>query len=296
MEKIIIFGESIWDLFEDGSKRLGGSGLNVAWHLYGLGVASEYISRVGNDRNGIDILELVREWGLSTKLIQMDADHPTAYLQVIVDEKGGHKFPSPPEHALDHITFKPSWLDFPVQSLMYHGTYMLRHEVTRNSVAAMKKRGLKVFMDINLRENYWSQELLTHWIRGVGYLKLSDQELKLWQPGLQTDFDGEVEFLQSYMKTNRIEHVLYTLGPQGSVVLKGHDVVMQRPTGEIKINNTVGAGDAYCAGFMYGIMKGHALDMCALWGTKLAEKICTIDSATSHQKSFYQDLIKEMQA
>lgn len=290
IQKIMIFGESIWDLYENGDRHLGGSGLNVAWHLQALGIESSLISRVSNDQNGIDILEAIRAWGIDPRHIQLDPDHPTAYLHVVVDEEGGHHFPSPPEHALDFITFKQEWLDFDASTLMYHGTYMLRGEVTKNTIAAAKKRGFPVFVDMNLREDYWDHALLEHWIRDIAYLKLSHHELSLWQPNVYLTLDDQIPFLQDMMKNRNIGTILLTLAEQGSVLIEKDTHHVQKPMTKVNVHNSVGAGDAYCAGFMYGLMKGMDHKECVKHATKLAERICTIASATSHGKSFYQNI------
>ncbi|MEZ4818993.1 MAG: carbohydrate kinase family protein [Bdellovibrionota bacterium] len=228
--------------------------------------------------------------GISTTHIQIDEVHPTAYLEVILDEDGGHQCLVHQEHALDFIDFQEDWLIFARTNLLYHGTYMLRQPTTRATIAKMKKAGFQMFLDLNLRENYWSHTLLDEWLFDIDYMKLSDHEFAMWHPDLDfLSLSAQIDWMQSFMRERNIAHILFTLGAKGSMVLTPDQFFKQEPTGKIEIHNTVGAGDAFCAGFIDGVLQGKDIDHCLLEATQLAEHICTVDSATSPDRVFYED-------
>jgi len=288
LNNLIVFGESIWDLFEDGSKSLGGSGLNIVWHLCGFDRTCHFLSRIGQDDNGKQLIASISAWGISDQWIQIDSAQPTAYLDVILDEIHGHQYPSPPFHALDFITYDQLWEDLPRDGLLYHGTYMLRQNQTRETLRQLKSLGFPIFLDLNLRENYWSQSVLDECVRGLAFLKLSDQEFNLWFPTRASQSDTEkIKHLQAVMGSRQVDHILYTQGARGSVLITKDDIFFQKPSGGICIKNTVGAGDAFCAGFILSYLEGKSIKASMDLATKLAELMCQTESATFKQKEPY---------
>ncbi len=80
--QVCIFGEVLFDHFPDGKRVLGGAPFNVAWHLQAFGLAPRFISRVGADAEGESVLTAMREWGMDTQAVQIDAHRPTGRVSV----------------------------------------------------------------------------------------------------------------------------------------------------------------------------------------------------------------------
>ena len=93
-----VFGEVLFDRFEDGSSVLGGAPFNVVWHLQGFGLEPLLISRVGNDRLGEQVIAAMESWGMDTRGIQFDKDHPTGTVNVTLNN-GQPTFDIVPERA-----------------------------------------------------------------------------------------------------------------------------------------------------------------------------------------------------
>lgn len=290
-QELTIVGAVFWDIFEDGYRCIGGSGLNVAWHLQGLGQSSYFISKVGQDENGRILKADIEKWGISTHLIQSDPEYPTGTLTIYYHENGLPDFVSPPLMAFDFIDYDKSFDQIPNSSILYHDSYILRSPKTRQTVETFKQKGLPVFMDINLRDPYWTDELLDHWVQDLSFFKISDQEFGKFMKVSPLGFEKDVPALQKILKDRNIKTILYTCGELGSMCITQNDVVIQKPNQIFDRHNTVGAGDAYCAGFLFSALNGKSNKDGLAFATKLAEKICTIQGASSPDQSFYTDLL-----
>ena len=100
--KICCFGEVLWDIFKEG-KKLGGAPFNVASSLEGLGADIEFISRIGKDNLGEEILIEIKNHGISTDYIQIDPINPTGKVKVSLDSKGSAKYKIETDSAWDFI-------------------------------------------------------------------------------------------------------------------------------------------------------------------------------------------------
>jgi fructokinase len=169
----IVFGEVLFDTFPDGQRVLGGAPFNVAWHLQGFGYAPHFVSRVGDDEAGREILGRANEWGLSTAGIQVDRERPTGRVSVCIRDNEP-SFEIEPDQAYDFIE-TPSAT--PEGSLLYHGSLALRSAVSRKTVEHLGRPGLGVFCDLNLRDPWWKRETIDWCLGRAAWIKLNDSEL-----------------------------------------------------------------------------------------------------------------------
>ena len=119
-QQIALFGEVLFDLFPTGEKILGGAPFNVAWNLQALGDAPLFISRVGKDSYGTDILQAMRTWGMSTEGVQCDPDHATGQVQVeLIDNEPRYHIVADSAYDFIHESQLPVLGN---GRLLYHGT------------------------------------------------------------------------------------------------------------------------------------------------------------------------------
>lgn len=128
----VLFGEVLFDCFEDGSRVLGGAPFNVAWHLQAFGCSPLFISRVGDDPWGRKIRDVMQRWGMTTAGLQKDSAHPTGEVQVSL-KQGQPSFDILPDRAYDHIHCEGIPPMNP--SLVYHGSLGLRQAESANTLA-----------------------------------------------------------------------------------------------------------------------------------------------------------------
>ncbi len=155
----VIFGECLVDDF-GGSQRLGGAPFNVAQHLCGLGMSAIFISQVGNDTNGRNILDHMRQWQMPLSGVAVSKTLPTGRVEVLPDPmEGRHHFEILPHRAYDQIPL-PDSLPGHV-SWLYHGSLALRETgASRQTLQKLASISDQRFFDINLRTSWWTADAL----------------------------------------------------------------------------------------------------------------------------------------
>ena len=289
----LIIGEAFWDIFEDKTKLMGGSALNVAWNLHGLGGEFHFATRLGDDDLGHEIVQEMKNWGMDTHDIQFHDTLSTGVIKVVMDESKKPTFISPGEIAFDHIEFTPSLEVIPDNAIMYHCTYMLRHPDNQNTLRKLKKKGHPVFMDLNLRDPYWSNELIDEWARNLEILKLSDDEFVMMTGQKDLEIEKQIEWMQKWMKKKNIRNALYTMGVKGAYWLTQTENFFAH-TQKINAVSTVGAGDAFCAGVLFSRSLQMSPRECIEKSSRFAAEICMVPGATSPDKAFYERCLAEI--
>lgn len=288
MKQLLIAGEIFWDQFPNGSLRQGGSALNVAWHLRGLDMHPCFISRIGQDDLGLKLVQAMKKWDLSTEFLQLDSQHSTGVVKVLLDENKKATFISPPIAALDYIEYPSSFNTFTRDCTLYHGTFILRNEVSRKTIQRIRNSGLKVFMDLNLRDPYWSPELLNEYVKNLEVLKLSDDEFANLSGKQNLSSHEQLDWLQDLMKQRNIRNVLYTLGDKGSFWIQENETLFESAK-KVQVVDSIGAGDAFVAAVLFMMTLEFSKSEILKAASGLAAEICTVSGATSNEKQIYKN-------
>jgi len=158
----VVFGEVLFDRFPDGSSVLGGAPFNVAWHLHGFGMYPLFVSRVGDDALGEQVLDIMQQWGMDSSHLQRDAEHPTGQVEVKI-EGGQPSYTILPQQAYDFI--EPPLLVAADFSLIYQGSLITRSPVSCAALHRLCERSrLPRFMDVNLRSPWWEHAAVMEWL------------------------------------------------------------------------------------------------------------------------------------
>ena len=186
---IVAVGEVLWDLFQEGP-LLGGAPANFAYHAHALGAQVQLITRVGSDELGREILRRFRGMGLSDATVQVDETAPTGTVQVQLSGNGLAHFTIQENVAWDFIALTDEALAAARRAdAICFGSLGQRSEKSRDTiqrlVEAAPAHALKVF-DINLRQKFYSREVIQESLRWADVLKLNDDEL----PTLAAMFDA----------------------------------------------------------------------------------------------------------
>lgn len=281
----MVFGEVLFDCFPDGKKVLGGAPFNVAWGLRGFGQSPVFISAVGDDANGREVLENMDAWQMPTDGLQTDADHATGTVQVTLeDEEPSYEICE--DRAWDFIEDE-GWV---ATDMIYHGLLALRNERTRETFEALVARsGAQRFFDINLRPPYDSMELIKKWIRDVDWLKLNIDELESLLEGTEVEFNDAGGAIGKLRAEYGIHNVLLTGGSQGARIQGevGEAVCAPAPKPEPFVDS-VGAGDSFSAYTLHGLLSGMPVDQIVANASRFAAKVCGMQGATTLKKNFYQ--------
>ncbi len=273
---VIGFGEVLWDVFRRG-RRLGGAPANFCYHAHRLGLVSYMVSRVGGDGPGRDIIAGLGKRGLSTDYIQTDPRHPTGRVVVDVDASGSPLFTIEEGSAWDHVAFpNPTGALCRRADAICFGSLAQRGGKTRASLMkalkAAKPGCLRVF-DINIRQQFYSREVIEDSLRLSDVLKLNEDELAILK-GLFALPGGERQSLRSLLGTFGLRLIALTKGERGSVLhtADGPSFFEGR---KVAVADTVGAGDAFTAALVYGLLNGKNVESIGAGCTMLASHVCT---------------------
>ncbi len=278
MKKHIVLGigEILWDILPHG-KQVGGAPANFTYHAMALGAQSYIVSAVGNDPSGREIIEHVRRVGLDPEYIAVDPKYPTGTVTVQVDGKGIPSFIIHEDVAWDNIVLTERAGNLAaIADAICFGTLAQRSEMSRRSIHRFLEfvtTDCLCIYDVNLRQSYYSKEVVLESLRRCDVLKLNDQELPV-VAGLLSISGSEFEILQKIIRDYDLKLIALTLGEKGSRLASPCDVsFMEAP--KVSVADTVGAGDAFTAALTIGLLKQLPLRVIHGIATRLAGFVCT---------------------
>ena len=283
--RLCIFGEVLFDCFPDGKRVLGGAPFNVAWHLQAFGQAPRFISRVGQDPEGDLVLAAMRRWGMDTSAVQTDPDRPTGRVNVsFVDGE-------PEYDIVQHCAYDAIETVFPGDDcpLLYHGSLALRAEQSRRAAAELTAAEPRiVFVDVNLRTPWWREAAVLETVRRAHWVKLNAGELELLARGQAGTLSGKRQFLADMA----LEGLIVTHGAEGAeVVTATGDHLHVQPEPLTEVVDTVGAGDAFSAVTILGLVHAWPLATTLERAQAFAARVVGKRGATVDEPAFYRPFI-----
>lgn len=273
---VIGVGELLWDMLPSG-KQLGGAPANFAYHAQALGARTLVVSRVGNDALGREIMAGLQHFGLNTEGIQVDSDFPTGTVSVLLDKNGKPTFTIHQNVAWDNIEVEKTVLEkASAADAICFGTLAQRCPVSqaavRNILKAVPSNALKIF-DINLRQHFWSPEIIRESLENANVLKLNDDELPIVTELFYLHGDESSKLLQ-LSDLFQLKAVALTKGANGSMLLMDGSV-LSYPGTELHIVDTVGAGDSYTAALALGLLAHQKKRTILEHAHQVANFVCT---------------------
>lgn len=287
MDNIFLaFGEILFDIFPDG-ERIGGAPLNVATHLARLGFDAGMISAVGRDSLGMDAIDVMEEEGVMLDYMTVLDGEETGRADIrLVDGNADYVFNEPA--AWDQIPYHPG--SYPRNiSCLYCGTLAQRSKANRRVLRFIihDTTPEMLFFDVNLRKDYYDGQSLRLPLETEGCIvKMNEEEVGIVASALGIEASPSA-FLNAFPLTA----VLVTEGKRGaSIYLQGGKSYHQ-PVHPCKVVDTVGAGDAFSAGFIAGQMNYFDMVDSMELGSLLASYAVSHRGATPH---YDEDLAKAL--
>ncbi len=276
MKQIIVgLGEALWDCLPEGSK-LGGAPANFAYHVSQFGHEAVAISALGKDVLGDQTIKEFDEKGL--KYIMPLVDFPTGTVQVELDDEGVPTYDIKTNVAWDNIPFTPEVEEAAKNCrAVCFGSLAQRSLVSRNTIqqflSATPEDCLKIF-DINLRQNFYTKEIIEENLQKANILKINDEELvtigRLFDyPGLNME-DKCWLILGKY----NLDMLVLTCGTQGSYVF-APGVSSYQPTPKVEVADTVGAGDSFTGSFCAAILADKTIEEAHELAVQVSAYVCT---------------------
>ncbi|TKC01874.1 carbohydrate kinase family protein [Pedobacter cryotolerans] len=259
MQKTVVsIGEILWDVFPEG-KKAGGSSMNVALNLHKQGINSQFISAIGDDVNGKELIEFLASNNFPTNLIQVSA-LPTSTVQVKLDEQQQATYTIVEPVAWDAIEISEEAITAVKNADAFvYCSLTCRNEKSKNTILNLISYAkLKVF-DINLREPFYTIATLKQLLAAADILKVNEHELAYLKNELNLSGNTDEQLLKQLSLLFSIQIICLTVGEKGAYVL--HDDFFHHHKGYvIKVADTVGAGDSFLATFVASYLKGYPMD------------------------------------
>lgn len=293
---VAIFGEVLADVFPDGSV-LGGAPFNVARHLQAFGLRPVMITRIGQDDLGRELLDAMQRLGMDTSGVQIDPSYPTGQVKVHLGEQG-HEFEILPSQAYDYInagvTHMVTMATKP--ALVYFGTLAQRNMESRLALDNFLNYGTSPrFLDINLREPWYDKHTIRRSLLRADIVKLNNEELATLATMLRLPGRTSQEHAAALIKRFNLDLMLVTEGEQGGWLMEHDGQVASVPgaTAPKVFIDTVGAGDAFAATFILGMLMGWPVSLGLSRANQFAAALCGVRGAAPSDTTFYAPFLQE---
>lgn len=278
MNDIVVgMGEALWDVLPEG-KKIGGAPANFAYHVSQFGLPSRVVSAVGNDPLGREIVENFTSKGLN-HLIE-EVPYPTGTVQIEIDPAGVPQYDIKENVAWDNIPYTARLEALAGQTrAVCFGSLAQRNVVSRDTInrfldAMPQTADSLVVFDVNLRQGFYTKEILCNSMKRCNILKINDEELvtvsrMLGYPGI--DLQDKCWIL---LGKYNLRMLILTCGINGSYVFTPGNVSFQ-PTPKVEVADTVGAGDSFTAAFIASLLKGKSVTEAHALAVRTSAFVCT---------------------
>jgi len=276
--RIIGVGELLWDLFPDGP-RLGGAPFNVIANLRRLGHRVAFVTAIGDDRLGRAALAAADDLGVDATFISTALDLPTGTVEVTPDPVEGHRFairsPAAYESIGDGDALVARIRTWGPGALVY-GTLAQRSDGVRelNRRIASEVRPAYRLYDVNLREGCWTPSLVIDLLGDATIVKVNEHESETLADLLATSADPRALGTRLAERFG-VAVVCITRGAGGASLWAAgteRSVAGMR----VGVRDTVGAGDAFAAALIHGLVSGmppgDALELANRLGALVASR------------------------
>ena len=289
MKKISAIGEILFDIYP-GRKTLGGAPFNFIYHIIKLTGSGNFISAVGNDAAGNEIIQFIRKNEINDGYIQIKEEYPTGAAVANLDENKIPHWEIKTGTAYDHILREPSLqklLDEQTDCL-YFGTLAQRAATSRETIQSLlDSKRLKFFCDLNIRQNYYSKGIIEKSLSAANVLKLNTDELKLVNDLLINKPFDIVDLSKAIAGNYKIDLICVTMGEDGSYLISGDDVNLYKQSIS-NVVDTVGAGDAFAAILCLGYLSGWDIAKINKLSSEFASEIVMIEGALPKDDLIYE--------
>jgi len=275
---VVCYGEVLWDIFPTKTKP-GGAPMNVAYHLRKFGINSRMISRVGDDEAGKKLLTLLTEWDIPTENCQIDKSYETGKVlaTVLPGNEMSYSIHSPvawdyikPEAENDSLVSEADAFVF--------GSLVTRNETSRETLYHLIEKAKFNVFDINLRQPFYSPEIIEYLLGKCNLLKMNETELALiitWFSDENINEETAVRFLQQ--KFN-IDEVIVTKGADGACYYTPSEF-FSFPAFKVTVKDTCGSGDSFLAAFLAKKFENASPETSMIYATGLGAFVASHEGA-----------------
>ncbi|MGY3053167.1 fructokinase [Pedobacter sp. UYEF25] len=290
MQKTVVcIGELLWDVYP-GSRKVGGSSANVSLHLAKQGVNSLLITAVGDDADGIALINNLTVKNLSTQLVQVKSNLPTSTVIIKLDTEQNATYVISQPVAWDEISLTTECLE----SVEHADAFIFcsltcRQQLSRDTVYKLAEKASLSIFDMNLREPFYKFETIERLLGKADILKINEAELFYLKQNYLLTEQPDAECLQVIAEKFALQTICLTLGGDGAKVWHNHQLFCHNGF-KVKVADTVGAGDAFLASFVKGFLAGNEI-------SEILEHACLVGAYVASQPGanplYNEDILHE---
>lgn len=280
MKRLVVgLGEVLWDMLPEG-RKIGGAPVNFAYHAGQFGIDTMAVSAIGNDKLGEDTIAEMN--GKHLNHIFPSVPYPTGSVQVKLDEKGVPAYDIKENVAWDNIPFTNE-IESVARSCraVCFGSLAQRNAVSRNTIRKFIEStpdGCIRIFDINLRQNFYTSNVIHDSLELCNILKINDEEIMLVSRMFNYDSSNIENVCRTIMEDFSLEMVILTCGTKGSYIFTKDDVSFM-PTPKVNVADTVGAGDSFTGSFCAAILRGLPVAEAHKKAVEVSAYVCTQNGA-----------------
>ncbi len=292
---VIGIGELLWDCFGH-SRRPGGAPANVAYHADQLGLNGLICSRVGRDDAGDDLVEELSQRGIDTTAVQRDLHHPTGWVTVESTHADQPTYVIHEDVAWDYLEITDAWTRrFTNAWGVCFGTLAQRNEQSRRAI----EHGLDaasnavLVYDVNIRPPWYTRDRIEWSLRRCNVLKLNESEVTLLGEMLALPAHDPERFARDVIRQYDLDTVCVTRAEKGCYVFSA-DTSLEVPGDVVTVVDSVGAGDAFTAAFIKGLISNWPLETTARFANAVGGRVASKAGAMPDMHAEYTTLEKEI--
>lgn len=280
MKRLVVgLGEVLWDMLPEG-RKIGGAPVNFAYHAGQFGIDTMAVSAIGNDKLGEDTIAEMN--GKHLNHIFPSVPYPTGSVQVKLDEKGVPAYDIKENVAWDNIPFTNE-----IESVARNcqavcfGSLAQRNAVSRSTIRKFIEStpsGCIRIFDINLRQNFYTSNVIRDSLEHCNILKINDEEIMLVSRMFNYDSSNIENVCRTIMEDFSLEMIILTCGTKGSYIFTKGGVSFM-PTPKVNVADTVGAGDSFTGSFCAAILRGLPVAEAHKKAVEVSAYVCTQNGA-----------------
>lgn len=285
--RVTSIGEILYDVYPD-QKRLGGAPFNFIYHVWKIIGQAQFVSSVGNDENGKELLSHLSNIGFDVSQIVIDNNYPTGAVNVTIDENKVPRFKISSECSFDFLAISQEMKDDIEKNtdILYFGTFSQRGNIAKETIDSLLNFDIKYFCDLNLRHNFFTKEMIEKALSTVHLLKMNEDELNQLIKILNLNGDDPVSGL---IDKYSIDLIAVTKGEKGAILTTKSETNYYTPP-QLEVIDTLGAGDAFAAVLCLGYYYKLPIEKINIHANNFASQICTINGAIPTDDLLYSNL------
>ncbi len=259
--RIVAFGEVVWDILPNGN-LLGGTPSNLVFRCNSFDEEGHLLSRVGDDDLGNKALERLKQLGISDENVQIDTEFPTGTVRVSFDENNEPKYNVTLDVAFDHIEFSAEALKLVRNAnCLFFGLLSQRFGISKNTLRELIKESPDSlrFFDLKLFDHFFNVNVVEMLLSSSQIVRVKEKEISFLANELKLNSTNLEDFCVQLSNKYKIEIVLVTRGTNGVFAFHEKQGVFCDPGYAIEIEDNIGSGMAFCAGFLHYYMNGKGI-------------------------------------